>query len=211
MMAMSPEERIAQFRTMAEADPDNEMAHFSLGNALVKTGAHTEAAEAFLRCAQVNPKMSRALQMAGEAFKNAGDNTRAIIALQEAHATASELGDALVKQNCAKLLVELGQPLPEIENAPGTSQSGSSTTGNFICHATGVPGSKLDKPPFRGKLGEKIFECISQESWTAWISQGTKVINEFRLDLSREDHEKVYDEQMIEYLRLSDWAAENLQ
>ena len=30
------EQRIAQFENMAQADPDNEMAHFSLGNAYLQ-------------------------------------------------------------------------------------------------------------------------------------------------------------------------------
>jgi hypothetical protein len=35
----SPEARIAQFEKMAAADPDNDMAHFSLGNAYLRAAA----------------------------------------------------------------------------------------------------------------------------------------------------------------------------
>ena len=35
---------------MAEADPDNDMAHFSLGNALLQSGQYAEAAASLQRC-----------------------------------------------------------------------------------------------------------------------------------------------------------------
>ena len=50
--------RIEQFEHMAAEDPENEMAHFSLGNALLKAGRHTDAASSYQRCIQLNPQMS---------------------------------------------------------------------------------------------------------------------------------------------------------
>ena len=64
-------------------------------------------------------------------------------------------------------------------------------SGTFVCLRTGRPGTKLDKPPFRGRLGQWIFENISAETWKDWIGQGTKVINELRLDFSRERDQEV--------------------
>jgi thioredoxin-like negative regulator of GroEL len=40
----SLDERIAQFEKMAVEDPDNDMAHFSLGSAYLQAGRHKEAA-----------------------------------------------------------------------------------------------------------------------------------------------------------------------
>ena len=43
-MAMTTtDERIAQFENMANEDPDNDMAHFSLGNAYLQAGRAAEA------------------------------------------------------------------------------------------------------------------------------------------------------------------------
>ena len=42
-------DRIAQFEKMAAADPTNEMAHFSLGNAYLQTGRFAEAAQSLER------------------------------------------------------------------------------------------------------------------------------------------------------------------
>jgi len=42
---------------------------------------------------------------------------------------------------------------------------------------------------------------ISHESfYKGWVPQGTKVINELRLDLSREKDQESYDQHMREYL-----------
>lgn len=44
-----------------------------------------------------------------------------------------------------------------------------------------LPG--LQRPPYPGALGQKIFENISQEAWNMWIAHQTMLINEYRLSL----------------------------
>ena len=68
----------------------------------------------------------------------------------------------------------------------------------------------MDRPPFKGPVGEWISTNISNESFGEWIRQGTKVINELRLDLSREQDEAVYDAHMREYLGIDDELYEKL-
>ena len=58
----------------------------------------------------------------------------------------------------------------------------------------------MPDPPMRGPVGKFIFAHYSQETWREWIGQGTKVINELRLDFSRPDHQKVYEQHMVEWL-----------
>ena len=71
-----------------------------------------------------------------------------------------------------------------------------------MCQRTGRPGTKLPRPPFKGPIGQWIAENISQETWNTWIGQGTKVINELRLDLSTERGQEEYDRYMREFLGL---------
>ncbi|MHC4908274.1 MAG: Fe(2+)-trafficking protein, partial [Planctomycetota bacterium] len=52
--------------------------------------------------------------------------------------------------------------------------------------------------------GAWIRENISAETWHDWIGQGTKVINELRLDLSREEDQHVFDQQMYEFLGIDE-------
>lgn len=41
----------------------------------------------------------------------------------------------------------------------------------------------LDKPPFPGTLGEKIYLHISKQAWKMWLDHQTMLINEYRLSL----------------------------
>ena len=86
---MDLEERINQFQAMAEADPGNEMAHFSLGNVLLQAGKPDEAGESFERAANANPEMSKAYQMAGQACMAAGDTDRAAAILTNGYKSAA--------------------------------------------------------------------------------------------------------------------------
>lgn len=219
------DKRIAQFQNMAQADPDNEMAHFSLGQALVQAGRHAEAAESYIRCTELVPGMSKAYQMAAEALVKSGsaaDRDRAAQLAVRGFTIAAERGDLLPKNALADILKQLGRDVPEvamkggaagkkdgINLLGGAAEAGgggprpdpaSFPPGTFIDHKTGRPGTKMPKPPFRGRLGTWIHENISQETFNAWIGQGTKVINELRLDLSREQDSEAYDEHMREFL-----------
>jgi Fe-S cluster biosynthesis and repair protein YggX len=49
------------------------------------------------------------------------------------------------------------------------------------CVKLGKEAEGLDKPPYMGELGKKIFENISKEAWQLWLRQQTMIINEYRL------------------------------
>jgi len=40
----------------------------------------------------------------------------------------------------------------------------------------------LDRPPFPGELGQRIFQHISKEAWALWVNHQTMLINEYRLN-----------------------------
>jgi Fe-S cluster biosynthesis and repair protein YggX len=39
----------------------------------------------------------------------------------------------------------------------------------------------LERVPYPGPLGKRIFEGISREAWQAWLRHQTMLINEYRL------------------------------
>lgn len=39
----------------------------------------------------------------------------------------------------------------------------------------------LDRPPYPGELGKRIFENVSREAWAMWLKHQTMLINEYRL------------------------------
>jgi Fe-S cluster biosynthesis and repair protein YggX len=200
--------RIAQFENMVQpgADPDNDMAWFSLGGAYVQAGRHADAARAYERCFSLNPAMSKAYQLAGKALLDAGQKDRAVAVLTEGYKVAAAKGDFMPKKAMGDLLASAGAPIPETSAAAPTDAAG----GDFMCRRTGRPGHKLPKPPMRGRIGQWIYDNISAETWDQWIKQGTKVINEMRLDLSRDDHAAQYDQQMYEYLGMDEEVLASL-
>lgn len=201
---MDNTQRIAQFENMALADPTNEMAHFSLAGAYMQAGRYAEAADSYLRCTQLVPDMSKAFQLAGDALLRAGNRQRAVEVLTEGHAVASRRGDLMPAKAIADLLRSAGAPVPEAPAAAPPANTTPAPAGAFVCARSGRPGVRLARPPFRGPVGEWIGANISRETWTAWIGQGTKVINELRLDLSRDKDQEVYDQHMREFLGIDE-------
>jgi Fe-S cluster biosynthesis and repair protein YggX len=39
----------------------------------------------------------------------------------------------------------------------------------------------LEKPPYPGDLGQRIFENVSKVAWKQWLGHQTMLINEYRL------------------------------
>ncbi len=203
---MDIEARIAQFENMAAADPTNEMAHFSLGKAYTEAGRFNDSAESYLKAVGLNNGMSKAYQLAGEALVNAGDRTRAEAVLSQGYIIAAQRGDLMPKTAIATLLKTIGAPLPEVSEvrAPGAGAAAAVGENAIICRQSGKPGTRMTRPPFKGPVGAWIAANISKETFDAWIRQGTKVINEMRLDLSRDKDNEAYDQHMREYLGIDD-------
>jgi Fe-S cluster biosynthesis and repair protein YggX len=39
----------------------------------------------------------------------------------------------------------------------------------------------LDRQPYPGPLGQRIFDNVSKEAWAKWLSHQTMLMNEYRL------------------------------
>ncbi len=203
---MDIETRIAQFEKMANDDPSNDMAHFSLGGAYQQAGRFEEAAESYLRCVELNPGMSKAYQLAGAALIATDQPDRAGEILTKGYTEAAKRGDLMPKRAMGDMLEQLKLPVPEVEQ----QKMGPTPDGSFICRKTGRPGHQMERAPFKGALGEWIHQNISQETFQLWIAQGTKVINELRLDLSQDQDSDTYDAHMREFLGIDDVMYEEI-
>jgi Fe-S cluster biosynthesis and repair protein YggX len=203
-------DRIAQFEKMASADPTNEMAHFSLGKAYLDAARHAEAARSFERCIELVPEMSKAYQLAGQAMIGAGWTDRAVDVLVRGYEMAAKKGDLMPRNAMAELLRSVGREPPKLAPEVDAAAERLKASGAFICQRTGRPGSKLPSAPFKGPIGQWILENISAETWKNWIGQGTKVINELRLDFSRDKDQETYDQHMREFLGIDAEVLERI-
>jgi Fe-S cluster biosynthesis and repair protein YggX len=52
------------------------------------------------------------------------------------------------------------------------------------CVKLGREAEGLDRPPYPGALGQRIFENVSREAWQGWLKFQTMQVNENRLNLA---------------------------
>jgi tetratricopeptide (TPR) repeat protein len=204
----SNQERIAQFRKMATEDPENELAHYRLGGLLMEEKQYEEAIASFQRTLQLSPQFSKVYQLLAQCLIAVERKDEAIQILQQGYAVADERGDFMPREEMSRLLVQLGQPAPVSKRGGGTSQA-SDGPGGFRCQrptcSSGARARGLPTPPFNDDLGRRIQENICADCWNSWLKDySIKVINELRLDLSREDHQAQYDRYMLEFLGLDE-------
>ncbi len=199
---MELNQRIAQWENMTEADPDNDMAWFSLGSAYRDAERYEEADKALARAIELNPAQSRAMQLRGQVLIQLNRTEEAAAVLTDGYKSAAARGDTMPMRAMGALLEKLGKPVPQVEQPqPAAPAAGEN---QIIDRRTGRPGTRLPDPPMRGPVGKFIYDHYSLETWREWIGQGTKVINELRLDFSNDTHQKVYEQHMLEWLGVTE-------
>jgi tetratricopeptide (TPR) repeat protein len=200
----SLQERIAQFRKMANDDPENELGHFRLGQLLMEDGQYEEAAQSFRRTLALSPQFSKVYQLLGQTLSALNRRDEAINVLREGFHVADERGDNIPREEMVKLLAQLGEAAPESKKVDQPVRVGG---GGFACQRPGCTAGRfarqLPKPPMNDDLGRLIHETVCTECWDYWLrTLSIKVINEMRLDLSTERGQEVYDQIMKETLGL---------
>ena len=74
------------------------------------------------------------------------------------------------------------------------------------CVKLGKEAEGLDRPPYPGPLGQRIFESVSKEAWRGWIEHQTRLINEYRLALAEPSARKFLAEEMEKFFFGGDMA-----
>lgn len=49
------------------------------------------------------------------------------------------------------------------------------------CVKLGQEAEGLERQPYPGELGKRIFDNVSKQAWAQWMQQQTMLINEYRL------------------------------
>ena len=60
-----------------------------------------------------------------------------------------------------------------------------------------LPG--LDRIPWKGELGKRIYDNVSKEAWRMWVSHSTMILNEYRLNPLDPNAPKVMEQQMEQF------------
>jgi len=199
-VAADPKARIEQFRIMADANPKDELAFFSLGRALLDDAQPGAAIDAFRRVVEINPKMSKAYQLLAGAQFAMGKDDDAIETLKTGARVAHDRGDLMPRNDMVRQLKEHGVEMPELVSAIEPART--LTDGELLCKRCGEVKPRMARQPFSNAQGKMIQESVCSDCWREWIAMGTKVINELRLPLSDPQAQKVFDSHMFEFLNL---------
>jgi len=57
----------------------------------------------------------------------------------------------------------------------------------------------LERPPYPGPLGQRIYEAVSKEGWARWVKHQVMLINEYRLSPVEPKARKFLEAEMEKY------------
>jgi Fe-S cluster biosynthesis and repair protein YggX len=75
-----------------------------------------------------------------------------------------------------------------------------------MCVKLGKELPALKYAPIKGELGQRIYENVSEEGWRLWLKHSTMVINEYRLNPSEPEAQRVLSEHLERFF-FGDGAA----
>src|SRR5262249_42518501 len=127
------QDRIIQFRKMANDDPDNELGHYRLGQLLQEAGQYADAITSFRRTLELSPQFSKVYQLLAACLLKQNQQDEAIATLKQGFDIADERGDNMPRDEMSRMLVELGQPAPSSKKVMAATASGD----GFRCQRPG--------------------------------------------------------------------------
>jgi len=57
----------------------------------------------------------------------------------------------------------------------------------------------LDRVPWKGELGQRIYENVSKDAWKMWLEHMKMLMNEYRLNLGTKEAQEFLIQQMDNY------------
>ena len=168
-ITMYTDERIEQFRKMAQANPDDDLAHFALGHALVDAERYDEAINVFRHVLKLNKHYSKAYVLMGQSQLKIEDEDAAIETFQRGYAIAMHRGDLMPATEMKAHLTELGatisndstdlaldEPAPDADREP--------EEGEVRCIRTRRIGQQMEFEPFDDEIGAFIKNNVSRRA-----------------------------------------------
>jgi Fe-S cluster biosynthesis and repair protein YggX len=67
------------------------------------------------------------------------------------------------------------------------------------CVKLGREAEGLDEPPFDNPLGQRIYENVSKQAWQQWTELQKMLLNEYRLQPWRKEHQEFLAHQMEQF------------
>ena len=87
------------------------------------------------------------------------------------------------------------------DNAPpaATPQPAAPSVRMVKCVKFGRELPGLDRIPWKGEIGKRVFENVSKDAWKLWLEHSKMVMNEYRLNPLDPNSQKIMEEQMEQF------------
>jgi Fe-S cluster biosynthesis and repair protein YggX len=67
------------------------------------------------------------------------------------------------------------------------------------CVLLGEEAEGLDRPPYPGELGQRVYDNVSKVGWKRWLAHQTMLINEYRLTTYEPKARKLLETEMEKF------------
>ena len=68
------------------------------------------------------------------------------------------------------------------------------------CVFLGREAEGLEKPPYPGDIGQRIFDNVSREAWQQWLERSVMIINEYQLNSADSANQELIENHMVGFL-----------
>lgn len=86
---------------------------------------------------------------------------------------------------------------PTNPSAAGTPAKPGARIVHCVKLGRDLPG--LERIPWKGDLGKRVYENVSQEAWKMWIEHSKMLMNEYRLNPLDPNSQKIMEEQLEQF------------
>lgn len=83
--------------------------------------------------------------------------------------------------------------------ATATSQPAPGSVHMVNCVKLGREMPGLDRIPWKGDIGKRVYDNVSKEAWKLWVEHSKMLMNEFRLNPLDPNSLKIMEDQMEQF------------
>jgi len=58
----------------------------------------------------------------------------------------------------------------------------------------------LEKAPYPGEIGMRIYSSISRQAWQQWLERSVMIINEYQLNSANPEHQDLIERHLLGFL-----------
>jgi len=88
---------------------------------------------------------------------------------------------------------------PDAAGTATSPQSAEGTVRMVKCVKLGRELPGLDRIPWKGEIGKRVYDNVSKEAWKLWVEHSKMLMNEFRLNPLDPNSLKIMGDQMEQY------------